>query len=347
MNNFFSILIPVYNGEKYINECFDTIVNQTFQNFEAIIIDDGSTDNCLKICNEYADKYPGKFKVYYKENGGLISARRAAIERATGEYSIFLDSDDKLEVNCLEVLYETINKSKADMVIYSYTYFDNNGVTKPAKRIFENGTFFDNKKQLYELLYSDSVLNSLWTKAIKTKILQSDPTDYSVYYKYNMSEDLLQSLYPITYSKRIVYIDASLYYYRYNNTSISRNYSYDTIKKQSTLHVYNLIKNYIKIWGLGSDAINHLDAKQFNETMYWLFQCYCNASDSKNKKMILKYPWNEMLPENFEVDINRNPYVSKTYLKLWNMINKKHWTRAKILIFKNQLYNKWKKCRKA
>lgn len=349
MNKFFSVLVPIYNGESYIFDCLDSVVNQTFQDFEAIVIDDGSPDGCPEICDEYARKYPDKIKVYHKENGGLISARRAAIEKATGVYSVFLDGDDKLKLNCLEVLYNTINKYKTDMVIYSYTYFDNNGLTKPSKKLFSNETVFDSKeskKELYKLLYSGGTLDSLWTKAIKTEILQSDPTDYSVYYKYNMSEDLLQSLYPVTYSENIVYIDDSLYYYRYNDMSISRHYSYDTIKKQNTMHVYNLTKDYIKIWNLDSDEINHLDAKQFNETMYWLFQCYCNASDSKNKKMILKYPWNEMLPENFEVDINKNPYVSKTYLKLWNMINKNHWTSAKLLIVKNGIYNKWKKYRK-
>ena len=122
-NTLFSILVPVYNVESYIREALDSILAQESNDYEVILIDDGSTDSSGSICDEYQNKYPDKFFVTHKKNEGLIAARREGIRQAKGVYSVFLDSDDMLEKNCLHKLREIINSQKdLDVVIYGFSY---------------------------------------------------------------------------------------------------------------------------------------------------------------------------------------------------------------------------------
>ena len=111
-----SIIIPVYNVEKYIRKCVDSILSQTYKNLEIILVDDGSLDNCGKICDQYA-KIDNRVVVIHKQNGGLSSARNIGIEKATGEYLMFVDSDDSLEKIACESLINITNKTNADIVL--------------------------------------------------------------------------------------------------------------------------------------------------------------------------------------------------------------------------------------
>ena len=100
----FSVLIPVYNTEKYIEECLQSVLNQTYQDFEIILVDDGSTDSSGVICDNYQKDYPEKIKVKHKENQGQLASRCVAIKEAKGDYCIFVDSDDSIKNNLLENL---------------------------------------------------------------------------------------------------------------------------------------------------------------------------------------------------------------------------------------------------
>ncbi|HFI0794571.1 TPA: glycosyltransferase family 2 protein [Streptococcus suis] len=104
-----SVIVPVYNVEKYLVQCIDSIINQTYQNLEIILVNDGSTDNSGKICDEYAKK-DSRIKVIHKENGGLSDARNKGLDFMTGEYVTLVDSDDYLEHNCIENLYIYMQK---------------------------------------------------------------------------------------------------------------------------------------------------------------------------------------------------------------------------------------------
>lgn len=125
----FSIIIPIYNVEKYLNECIDSVLIQDFRNYEIILVNDGSPDNCGEICDEYANKYP-QVKVIHKENGGLSDARNFGIKEAKGDYLIFLDSDDYWKgANILSDLQTITDNGNPDIIIYGRTY------------VFENGHF--------------------------------------------------------------------------------------------------------------------------------------------------------------------------------------------------------------
>ena len=124
----FSIIIPVYNVEKYLNECVDSVLNQKNVDYEIILVDDGSTDNSGQICDEYVKNH-SNISVIHKQNGGASDARNIGIEEAEGDYILFIDSDDKIEKNSLSKINEVIiNQKFPDIVMLEvYKYFDNNG----------------------------------------------------------------------------------------------------------------------------------------------------------------------------------------------------------------------------
>lgn len=111
----FSVIVPVYNVEKYIEECLDSILKQDYDNYEILLIDDGSTDNSGNICEIYAAKNE-KIKVFHKKNGGLSSARNIGIEKATGDYLVFVDSDDYIAPWSLSEFYKVLKKGKFDVL---------------------------------------------------------------------------------------------------------------------------------------------------------------------------------------------------------------------------------------
>lgn len=296
----FSVLIPVYNTEKYLEECLQSVLNQTYQDFEIVIVDDGSTDNSGAICDKFQKDYPQKIKVIHKENQGLISARRVGIDNATGDYCIFVDSDDYIIENLLSELNRILEEDKAiDLLIYSFNYVQDGKIVKQFHRIEQDGTVWDdsNRKGIIEkLLYSDDV-TPIWIKAVKTSLLKSDSTDYSMFYKKNMAEDYLQSLYLLTYANKIVYYYLPLYCYYYNFTSVSRDYSYSSIEKQNKIHVYYVLLEYLKHWKMDdTKTINRINARWFEDAMYLFFKCYENAKSKYEKNAIMCFNWDSMIP---------------------------------------------------
>lgn len=111
-----SIIVPVYKVEKYLDKCVESIVEQTYKNLEIILVDDGSPDNCPAMCDEWAKK-DSRIKVIHKKNGGLSSARNAGLDGCTGDYIYFLDSDDYIADNCIEMLFNAIVSDGSDMCI--------------------------------------------------------------------------------------------------------------------------------------------------------------------------------------------------------------------------------------
>lgn len=119
----FSVIVPIYNVEKYLAECIDSVLAQTYTDFELILVDDGSPDGCGRICDEYAEK-DSRITVIHKENGGLVSARKAGIKTAVGEYVVTLDSDDMIAPEMLRRANEIIKEHKADLISFAIEFFN-------------------------------------------------------------------------------------------------------------------------------------------------------------------------------------------------------------------------------
>ncbi len=342
----FSILVPVYNVEKYLEQCVESLLNQTYKGeYEIILVDDGSTDSSGVICDRYAENNPDKIKVIHKKNEGLVSARQAGIGVANGEYSLFVDSDDFVETNLLKTVNNCIERNDdPDMVIYSFRYYSNGKTTERKATLASNETIFakDNKKVLYEALISTTFITSLWTKALKTKILKTDPTDYSLYYDKNMAEDLFRSIHLLTATERIVYINEPLYNYRTNDASISRSFRPETISKKNILYVYDRFMEYLPKWNMDTKEYRQkLNARWLNETVY-TFSIYYENVDKKERKSVLNYDWNSMLPEDV-LNNTYNPYENKKSREIYSFISQKKFFRLKLHFLYKHIYKKYRK----
>ena len=137
-----SIIVPIYNTEKYLGQCLDSIINQSYTNFEVLLINDGSTDSSGMICQEYVAR-DSRFRYFEKDNGGVASARNLGLERSSGAYITFIDSDDWVEFNYLDVLYTALKENDTDVAISTYKRFAQDGVFYLRSYSKENDEFLN------------------------------------------------------------------------------------------------------------------------------------------------------------------------------------------------------------
>lgn len=206
-----SVIVPIYNVEKYLNRCVESILSQSYTDFELILVDDGSPDKCPELCDEWGKK-DERIKVIHKENGGLSSARNAGIEIAKGDYFAFVDSDDFIHPDYLRLLYQALTQSDADISICDFKTIKDYKIIEEQNENIDKLEIYDNYSIF--LLQSINIFVS-WNKLYKKSLFKSIRfpegkinEDIGVYYK------LLYS------SKKTVAIYNKLYYYFYNESSI-------------------------------------------------------------------------------------------------------------------------------
>lgn len=262
----FSILIPVYNVEKYLEKCLDSVLSQTFADYEVILADDGSKDNSGAICDEYQKRYPDKIRVFHKQNEGLLLTRRFSLKQAKGEYVVFVDSDDYVSPDLLSTLNEKFEHYNADMLIYNfYRFIDGEEEMSSPKIPFEDGTIFEGegKIKLYESFVLYHTFVNMWIKAVKLSAVDVD-ADYMPW-NVSRSEDVIQTFPLLVGAKKIVYIDEKLYYYRKNQSSVTARISPKDINNY--LKVTERLYQYVKILNLSSNV----EAKFFAGRLSFFF----------------------------------------------------------------------------
>lgn len=215
-NELISVIVPVYKVEKFLKRCVDSIVNQTYKNLEIILVDDGSPDNCPKMCDEFA-KNDKRIRVIHKKNGGLSDARNAGIENCKGNYVFFIDSDDYLELNAIEILYNNLVETGSQISIgkYAYVYDDDEGV-----KVSGNQTRVFTPNEIM-LKYTDSecvYFVIACSKLIKRETLGDIRFPVGKYH-----EDEFVTYKIICNAKRIVITEDTLYRYYQNSNSIMHN----------------------------------------------------------------------------------------------------------------------------
>lgn len=226
-----SIVIPVYNVEKHLNRCVESVVNQSFKDIEIILVDDGSPDNSPKMCDDWAAK-DSRIKVVHKQNGGLGFARNTGMQHATGEFIAFIDSDDYIDLTMYEKLYEKAILHNADIVYCGHKYGLKDGTTYENRSDFEKETIFENREDIENLSISyfypsngNAKTMSVWHSIYKREVIKTD--FYSE--REVVSEDLHFQVSAILNSKKIVYIPDSLYYYCYNGESLSHTFKFSKV----------------------------------------------------------------------------------------------------------------------
>lgn len=228
----YSVLIPVYNSEKYLAECFDSVLSQTYSDFEIIAVDDGSTDSSGKICDEYAAK-DSRIHVVHKQNGGVYRARKTAFENSHGEYIFTFDCDDLIDRNLIKTVNEKIDVLGCDLVLYDLGLFFEDSSKNYDKAMLPNDRPLssDDKKELYLLLLGRK-MNSLCTKCCSRKIYEQGFL-YDGLLNLCHGEDWFQSATMLHGMTKGYYIKSPMYRYRIIESSLSHRYDTESFMLNS------------------------------------------------------------------------------------------------------------------
>lgn len=219
-----SIIVPVYNVEKYLDRCMQSLLNQTLSDIEIIMVDDGSPDRCPQMCDEYAAK-DRRVRVIHKENGGLGLARNTGLDAATGEYVAFVDSDDFTSVEAYENLFKAAEENGADIVYAGFNMQNSDGTeskcfmldhTWEGKDIIEflKSMIFDTKPDI------DTIWMSVWNGLYRRDLIERNNIRFFSEREY-LSEDILFHTMLIPLCRKIVCIPQTFYHYCYNGTSLT------------------------------------------------------------------------------------------------------------------------------
>ncbi len=224
----FSIIVPVYKAEEYLNDCVDSILSQTYTDFELILVDDGSPDGCPEICDIYANN-DGRVSVIHKENGGHTSARTAGLDRASGDYVIYVDSDDYIEHGLLSRINEIIEADNVDIVAFDYVerYSDR---TRYMKNFADTGLYTGDKlvdlssRIIYEPEAENggALIFSIWSKAIRRTLIKE--IQAKIPRTVVIGEDLLAVLIAVGRARSLYILDYCGYNYRILENSVSRSF---------------------------------------------------------------------------------------------------------------------------
>lgn len=296
-----SIVVAVYNLEEYLPRCLDSLVNQTLKDIEIICVDDGSTDSAPEIVDQYTKKYPNKITAYHKKNGGEFTTRNYGLERSIGEYVTFVDTDDYVELNWAEKLYNAASKNNADLAICAFERIDleTNKVTSTDMVSFGECTKEIIKDDDFMLFINPAPWNKIY-KREKIKDLKFLP-----FRGFNDTMFLAQCFIKM---KKIAFIPDVLYHYYLRNDS-----QIHTVNKQD---VDNLKKYLLEVKQSYIDSNKYEEMKYILDMMAFLhlgISVMYRASYDKNinikemTKQTIKY-----LDENF-TSWRKNPFLKFTY----------------------------------
>lgn len=224
METLISVIIPVYNVEKYLPQCIESVINQTYKNLEIILVDDGSSDNSGKICNQYAES-DSRIKVIHKQNDGVSKARNDGIEISTGELIYFLDSDDWIDLCLFEEIIKAYTENEFDAVFFDYVVeYTNKKITEKSLTLSDELVTYSNS---IEYLTSYMKNGYMWNAVYKTSVIK----DNKIIFKKNVSpiEDMLFKFSCYPFIKSYAYIKHAYHHYRQLNNSaihsLRKNYS--------------------------------------------------------------------------------------------------------------------------
>lgn len=264
-NALVSVIVPVYNVEKYLDRCIDSIVNQTYSDLEIILIDDGSPDNCPQKCDEWALR-DSRIHVVHQQNGGLGNARNTGIENSTGEYICFFDSDDYIDHTLVEKAVNAAQENKADFVCFGMHNVNARGdivtskIPSPTKNVYRDEEVI--RDFLPGFIGTDPISGnrfnismSVWSKLYSVKRIRENGWKF-VSEREIISEDYYSNLMYMKNVRSVVILREALYYYCENNTSITHIYRPDRFEK--ICHFYCEAVKMCKDLGYPESAIYRL-----------------------------------------------------------------------------------------
>jgi glycosyltransferase involved in cell wall biosynthesis len=267
----FSILVPVYNVEPYISRCLDSILNQTYSEFEVIVVDDCGTDNSMLIVSEYQKRDSRINVIKHACNLGLNRVRETGINNSNGDYVVFCDGDDFMPINVLQEYSDIISKESPDLITSPFEYRQANG-----KKICDfnqlNGVM--DYWEIYDLLLSGKMTHNLWGRAYKRSLL--DGKNYIFKDNFNNTEDILLFYQIVPNLKKCVFANNIGYYYMQNKTSITNNRLSD-----------EEILNGVFSWNIRLELVERYVPQLLNKARKLTFDAYITRlGQGYDKKMI-------------------------------------------------------------
>lgn len=324
-NVLISIIIPVYNVEKYVRRCLDSITLQTYTNLEIIIVNDGSTDNSKNICEEYVSK-DNRIKMINQNNFGLSSARNVGIELANGKYIAFVDSDDFVDLNYIKSMYDEASINNTDIVCCDFNYIDEDD--KKWTRIDRDNKYYFNMEAIDDIIIGKQYTEVMtWNKLYKLDLFITNNIRFPVG---KLNEDNFTTYKLYYYSNKISLINDKLYYYFQRKNSIMN--SKFNIKRLDILEVTFEMREFFKDKNIDlNDKIDSYDFAIKSNLLNKMIRDNFNGSEKiklidsiyKNKK---KYINNQYISGKFKLSIILIGKKAKFYafiLKLKDNVNNK------------------------
>lgn len=296
-----SIIVPVYNVEKYLDRCIQTLINQTLKEIEIILVDDGSPDNCPKICDDYAQK-DSRIKVIHKINAGLGLARNSGLDIAIGEYVAFVDSDDFVELNMYEILYYAAISSQSDAVFCGFNIEKATNVWSASSEVLNDKSWEGDQinEFMYDMIASGEKIRkerlyqmSVWHAIYRRSIIMNNNI-FFLSERSVVSEDIPFQVDFLMKAHKISYLNNHLYNYCKNNYSLS-----STFKVEKFIG-YNNLRNYLltkKTDGEYKNRVNRLFIGYYRAYCYNLYKS--NILDKKKiyKRLLNNEVWKTVRKE--------------------------------------------------
>lgn len=291
-----SIIIAVYNAESYLSKGIENILAQTFSNFEILLVDDGSTDTTVEICDRYANK-DTRIRVFHEQHQGVAHARQKGIENVQGEYTIHIDADDKITPTMLEEMYDAARETNADMLICDYVEIRNSGTVYHSQKptsLSAEGVAND--------MIQGKLYGALWNKLIRTTCFRGN--NVSFHKDLTMREDMFFVFDTLPYCSKIAYLPKAFYNYdktrnasSLTNTYLSEDKNYYTqeikwhdaalnsslVNKSNKVHVINSLLNiaYITLSG------NMFTKTEWKNIFSQFREAFMSATMSYKKRLVM------------------------------------------------------------
>lgn len=295
MNALVSIVVPVYKVEQYLDRCVNSIVSQSYERLEIILVDDGSPDNCPALCDAWAKK-DARIRVVHKSNQGLGEARNSGLCEATGKYIFFFDSDDYIAFDTVEKCIRAAEENNADTVVYGRNNVYPDGHVVPRKSI-DSLTIYEGQEIKQEFLagllsYTDGFGVSAWSKMYSTDIFKENmllfPSERTV-----ISEDSIFCLEYFSKARRVAVLPDKLYYYFKNDSSLTRAFKPDRqIRNNEFLNIGIKKTNELK---LPKSIVKHLKARYHGMTLGTLAQIAALDIDKKQRRKLFREIYNDKI----------------------------------------------------
>lgn len=293
-----SVIIPIYNVELYLRQCLDSIVNQTYRNLEIILIDDGSSDNCGKICDEYAEK-DSRVIVIHKENGGLSAARNDGLACATGKWISFIDSDDWCELNLYEQAVSQAEKIDSDIIIYSlYRGSSKIGGRETRIQTFDKEFVTTDKTVLFQLQLAALSCKYIpfsktqpwtmgfpWDKLYKASLIFDNNLQFTEDVKAH--EDVIFNLHAFQYANKVSFFNVPLYHFRINPASIG--HKYNPNRAEEELRIDNEFYRIGKLYHLSEEYYKAMNIRIVYNMIGLGKICFFNKNNPEKLINKLKY----------------------------------------------------------